>query len=46
MAKVKEKVIAMCSPYPGHIVAATDKGAIIVVPTVAKLVEELKKLNK
>ena len=46
MAKKKHKVIALCSPFQGHIVAATDQGAIINAKGYEDLVATLKELNK
>lgn len=42
----KHKVIALCCPYTGQIVAVTDQGAIINAKSYEDLVAIVKELNQ
>lgn len=41
----KEKVIALCSPHQGHIVAVTDKGKVVHAKSVEDFEKQVKELK-
>ncbi len=41
----KEKVIALCSPHQGHIVAVTDKGKVVTATSMEDFEEKVSELK-
>ena len=42
----KDKVITICSPHQGQIVAVTDKGKVVVAKDVEDFKKQVEELNK
>ncbi len=40
-----EKIVTMCSPFQGHIVAVTDKGKVIIAKDLEDFEQQVKKLK-
>lgn len=42
----EEKIVTICSPYAGHIIAVTDKGKVVTATSIEDFKEKVKNLNK
>lgn len=43
---MKDKIISICSPHQGQIVAVTEKGKVVIAKDVEDFKKQVKELNK